>query len=298
MLNLKWITKTAYLALCCLLAMVAVQATPLTTEQIIAVDWHEGDKQLAGASRSYSYAAAYISWPDDQMGVWIDQKQVFMGTYPFAQQQISRSKTGKPVSWDVTNLVNRIINTELTDVDLLLRSQDGKGSSLFHSKESDLSKAPRLVITTTTGKKTVITAEMDSYLDSTTFRSLGHSKTLKAGGRNVSLLRFAKPKLAINEKIVTAQLQLTVSKQFGATDVGVFWLAQPAPQPTILTDFSERQIIFREDFAERNWSSNWSSLDRRSLVERVNAPERPDNYALKVEFNPKQNLAQIGRAHV
>ncbi|WP_372628141.1 hypothetical protein, partial [Arsukibacterium sp.] len=151
MLNLKWMIKTAHLALCWLVAMGAVHATPLTTEQIIAVDWHEGNKTLAGASRSYSYAAAYVSWPDDEMGAWIDQNLVFMGKQPFARQQVSRADTGKAVSWQLSSMVQQIVSTSQPTIDLLLHSQDSGGTSHFHSKEADNNKAPSLTIRTSAG---------------------------------------------------------------------------------------------------------------------------------------------------
>ncbi|WP_152663015.1 polysaccharide lyase [Arsukibacterium ikkense] len=291
MLNRNWRIKLASWVTLCLLPCNMVLATALATEQIIAIDWHEGDKQLSGASRNYSYAAAYINWPDDQMGAWIDKNMQFLGEQPFARQQISRAHIGKTVNWPLTDLISHIISTEHPAIDVILHSKASQGTSHFYSKEADSSKAPRLMLTTSLGNRITSIAIMDTYLDSSTFRSLGHSKTLRASAHNLTLLRFNKPKLLANEYIVNAELQLTLSKQFGASDIGVFWLAQPASTPARLAEFKPEQIIFNEDFANRNWASNWSSLDRRSRVERVAAPTRPNNYALKVEFNPEQNLA-------
>lgn len=291
MLNLNWISKLSNLVAFSLFLNCTVLANSLLPEQIVAVDWHEGDKALAGASRSYSYAAAYVSWPEDEMGAWIDQNLVFMGKQPFARQQVSRADTGKAVSWQLTAMVQQIASVSQPTIDLLLHSQDSGGTSHFHSKEADNNKAPTLTIRTSAGNQFTLPAVMDTFLDPSTFRSLGHSKTLRTSSKNLTLLRFEKPKLPVGEHIIVAELQLTLKKQFGASDIGVFWLAQKNKQHAKLADFTAQQIIFREDFAERNWSSNWSSLDRRSLIERVNAPERPDNYALKVEFSPEQNLA-------
>jgi hypothetical protein len=291
MLNLNWLSKIAGLVTLCMLPLMTAVAVPLTTDQIIAIDWHEGDKELEGASRTYSYAAAYISWPEKQMGAWIDKNIVFLGNQAFAEQRISRAQTNKTVSWQVTGLVKQIISTKHPAIDLILRSQDSQGTSLFYSKESDNNKAPSLTITTSAGNTITTSAIMDTYLDQSTFRSLGHSTTLKTGNRNLSLLRFTIPLLSANEHITAAELHLTVKKQFGFTNIGIFWLAQPATAATVLDRFSAEQIVFREDFADRNWEAKWSSLDRRSQAERVSAPHRPDDYALKVEFNPEKNLA-------
>jgi hypothetical protein len=216
---------------------------------------------------------------------------VFLGNQPFAEQLISRAQTNKPVSWQVTGLVTQIINSKQPVIDFILRSHDGKGTSVFHSKESDSNRAPTLTITTSAGNVIKTTAVMDTYLDDSTYRSLGHSSTLKAGSRNLSLLRFAMPTLSAKEHVAEAELQLIVKKQFGSSNIGVFWLARPATTTKILPEFTTSQIIFRENFSERNWAANWSTLDRRSRSERVPSPARPDNYALKVEFNPAQNLA-------
>ncbi|MDX1538460.1 polysaccharide lyase [Arsukibacterium sp.] len=291
MLNQKSIVKLARLLVLCLLPVAAINAAPLSPEQITAVDWHEGDKQLAGASRSYSYAAAYISWPGPQMGVWIDKNMQFLGEHPFDQQRISRAQTNKLVSWQVTGLVQHIVSTKQPAIDLILRGQDTQGTSLFHSKESAENKGPTLTISTSAGRSITLTANMDTYLDESTFRSLGHSKTLKAGTSNLSLLRFTIPALTADEQITAAELKLIVKKQFGTSNIGVFWLAQPLTTTKVLAPFPTQKIVFQEDFSNRNWAANWSSLDRRSLAEQAKAPQRPDNIALKVEFNPEQNLA-------
>ncbi|WP_290610853.1 polysaccharide lyase [Arsukibacterium sp. UBA3155] len=291
MLNLNWRSKIAVLVALSLFCSLPLSASSLTAEQIVAIDWHEGNDNLEGASRSYSYAAAYISWPDEHMGAWIDQNSVFLGNKAFAEQRISRAQTNKQVSWQITALVKQISSTTQPNIDLLLHGKDSKGTTVFHSKESDISQAPTLIITTNSGAIIKTTTLMDSYLDESTFRSLGHSKNLKAGERNLSLLRFPVPKLPAGERIGSAELQLTVKKQFGSSNIGVFWLARPATKADVLPEFTKNQIIFNEDFSERNWAANWSSLDRRSLSDRVPAPTRPDNYALKVEFNPAQNLA-------
>lgn len=292
MLNQKWITKLSGLfIIVAALIINPVFASSLEPAEIVAVDWHEGDKQLSGASRSYSFAAAHLSWPDEQMGVWLDQNLALFGEQPFARQQISRAHTGKPVSWQITELVKSINTSKLPVIDLLLHGQQSQGNSVFHSKESDNSKKPTLTITTSAGQTITIPVAMDTYLDSSTFRSLGHSKHLKAGSANVTLLQFHKPKLAADETIISAELQLTLKKQYGAGDIGVFWLAQKSKQQAQLPDFTKQQIIFNEDFSDSNWAANWSNLDRRSLIEQARAPQQPDNIALKVEFNPSQNTA-------
>ncbi|WP_213999920.1 hypothetical protein [Arsukibacterium sp.] len=291
MLNQKWIVNVSCLLLLWLLPIEAAQATPLAPAQIIAVDWHEGDKKLSGAGRSYSYAAAHLSWPEQQMGAWVDSNMVFLGKQAFAKQQINGSQQGQSVTWQVTELVRRIVNSDHQAIDLLLHGQESKGNSVFHSKESANNKAPKLIITTSTGNTIESSAAMDTYLDSSTFRSLGHSKNLKAGRQNVVLLQFNKPNLTADETIVSAELQLVLKKQYGSGDLGVFWLAQQRHKPAKLAEFTTKQIIFKEEFSDSNWAANWSSLDRRSLAEQAKAPQRTDNTALKVEFNPAQNTA-------
>ncbi|WP_046553622.1 polysaccharide lyase [Arsukibacterium sp. MJ3] len=291
MWNLNWRINLSYLTAICLLLPGNVLAAPLTQDNIIAIDWHEGNKQFEGASRSYSYAAAYISWPSEQMGAWVDSNMLFLGKHPFARQQINHVQKNQLVNWQVTTLVKSIAGSGQPTIDILLQGIESTGTTNFHSKESDNNKAPTLIITTSAGNTLKTIALMDSFLDSSTVRSLGESKNLKVGSQNVGLLRFDMPKLALNEHIEAAELQLIVKKQYGASDIGVFWLAQQRQPVSVLTDFTDKKIIFTEDFSSRNWEDKWSILDRRSRVERVAAPNRPEDYALKVEFNPEQNLA-------
>ncbi|MBV2127704.1 polysaccharide lyase [Arsukibacterium indicum] len=291
MLSQNWIIKFASLLAFCLLPLSAVSASSSPDQKFVAVDWQEGDKKNEGASRSFSYAAAYISWPGEQMGAWVDANMEFMGEQPFARQQISHARKDQVISWQVTELVQQIIAAGHPAIDLVLRGIDSDGTSNFHSKESDNNKAATLIITTSAGKTLQTTAAMDSFLDSSTFRSLGQSKNLKAGSKNIGLLRFNMPALNSGEQVTKATLELTIKKQFGSSDIGVFWLAKPATNTSELKAFLPRQLIFTEQFSDNNWLANWSSLDRRSNAERVQAPLRPNNYALKVQFNPEQNLA-------
>ncbi|MDX3772879.1 hypothetical protein QE250_01980 [Chromatiaceae bacterium AAb-1] len=259
----------------------AQQAEPLL--------WHEGTARLTGATRQHSYGAAWLQWPADTMGSWFDRNRQYLGNTAYSVAEITVSKTPYTVTWPLATLVNQI--QPRMPLDLLLRNQPGAtGSTEFYSKEQG-SFAPQLRLITSNQREIRLNAVMDTYLDNTTYRSLGDRKILKSGPSNVLLLQFAIPALEDNEQITSATLQLYTAKQYGNNQVGVYLLAQPVTPDNTQSPLNNSTLLFREDFSERRWAARWHDISPRNLAERTPAPQRPEQYALKISFSPRYNLA-------
>lgn len=251
--------------------------------------WHEGTDKLPGATWQYSYSAAKLAW-QQPMGSWFDSKQQYLGNSAYSEADAAVSKTPYLLNWQLQPMLAQQQIKPGQKLDLLLRNQPGsKGTTEFYSKEQN-SLPPQLKLIT--NKRTIsLDATMDTFLDKSTFRSLGTRPQLKVGPANVALLQFAIPLLAEGEQLTNASLQLETYRQYGANRIGVYLLAEPEDKPTDPPLTASNHIVFSEDFSNRRWSSRWHDISARNRAERVTAPQRPEQQALKVNFTPSQHLA-------
>lgn len=273
--------KTNWLA-SCLLVFGTAQAQPQ------AVIWHEGTADIRGATNRFSYHQAYIEW-QTPMGDWYDKAGQYLGDVPFSAMQIM-ARSDNWQSWDLSALLLTIKATP--QLDLLLRLQPGSsGNVLFASKEQGYKLAPALVLEFTDSRRQRLNASMDSFLDPTTYRHLGTRDSLRVSNKNHTLLAFDLNGIDMTQ-LKSARLELHRLRQSGTPEIGIYLLQQPTMQTPSYPAKLAESSFFTEDFSRWNWQLNWQGSGHRNRMKRVAAPARPNGqYALKVSFSTKQNLA-------
>ena len=239
-------------------------------------DWTEGAKDKAsGATRDYYNRAASLIWKN-RMGDWRDADNVAQGDKPYSVTTLIDDDTSKYVEWDVTKPVQEWMAGVYPNKGLLLRAVSLKGTHKFRSREySDASQRPLLIITTEQGEVN-ISPEADTYLDSSTYRSLGNMEELAVSGSLNMLLRFDLSDLAPNTIIKSAVLRMyTFAPQYSKADIGVFradsgevdnvdsseqhfgLASQYKHDRNIIKD---PDVIFFADFESSDWKDEWSEV--------------------------------------
>ncbi|NRQ42015.1 hypothetical protein HRH59_05455 [Rheinheimera sp. YQF-2] len=252
------------------------------------VIWHEGTKDIRGATQRYSYHEAFIEW-QTPMGDWYDKAGNYRGDLPFSMLNTDQASDDW-LRWDLTAMLQQLPPQQ--ELALLLRSQpDSDGYVLFASKEKNFRLAPSLVLEYQNGDRSRLSATMDSYLDTSTHRSLGQRKTLKISEQNPVLLRFDLSNTA-SRPLKSAILELHRERQSGSPHIGVYQLQQPALISPAYPAQLATQAVFTEDFSQPRWAAQWQDISPGSQMTRVAAPARePGLYALKVSFTTQRNVA-------
>ncbi len=251
-----------------------VASAGLTEALAARNDWAEGTPgQPNGASRDYYNRAGLLKW-DHRLGDWRDAKNVAQGDAAYATATLSDDDTARFVQWDVTNLVRQWVQRKFQNQGMFLRGIEGQGSYHFRSRQySEPGRRPRLVITTPDGTMT-LTPEADTYLDPSTYRSLGDSDTLKVTiNSNHALLRFDLGKIAQGTQIAEALLRLYTHAQYGGGTMvaGVFRCRQghelPEKPPVLglaskypgdRSIATDTDVVFATGFESKDWSDEWT----------------------------------------
>ncbi|WP_333609507.1 polysaccharide lyase, partial [Arsukibacterium sp.] len=275
MLKINWLLS----ALLCSVGVLA-QSQPVL--------WHEGTKDIRGATNRYSYHQAYIEW-QTPMGDWFDKNGHYLGDAPYSLLQVD-AKADNWLIWDLNTLIPHISTT--AQLDLLLRLQpNSSGHLMVASKEQGYQVAPSLVLEFNDKKRMRINAVMDTYLDTSTYRHLGGRNTLRVSEKNPLLLAFDLSQID-RAKLSAVKLELHRQRQSGTPAIGVFLLRQPTMEDPVYPAQLAEHSIFNEQFTRSNWMTDWQDLAPRSNIERVQAPAHSSaSHALKVSFSTRQNLA-------
>ena len=190
--------------------------------QIQLNNWAEGAPGTDnGASRDYYNRAARLRWANF-MGDWADATDQPQGDTPFSTALVSGVNSW--ISWDVTNLVELWRTGTFSNQGFFLRNIAGNLSLNIRSKEfSDTSFAPQLEIIQN-GESTILPLIADTYLDETTFASLGDSQRLRISGARPTLVRFDLGGLEEGTPVESATLKLYAyeSSGSGTATIGVF----------------------------------------------------------------------------
>ncbi len=240
--------------------------------------WAEGGPEKKdGASRDYYNLGARLAWKNF-MGDWIDATGMCQGLSPYSQAFIKDSDSTQKVEWDVTDLVKEWLSGKIKSQGFFLHAVAGKGSYHFWSREykKERQYTPRLAILTDKGKQIVIEAEADTYLDSSTYQSVGgKSDVLILEGepkiKNI-LIRFSLEGISA-QSFKSASLVLTTFAQYGSSNIliGIF-RSDPGGnffpediQLGIAYNYSQDQgiinnkdVIFAADFEAKNCLKKWS----------------------------------------
>ncbi len=238
-------------------------------------DWVEGSSERAdGATRDYYNRAARLKWKN-YMGDWADRNNKAQGAAAYGVFTLEDNDTAGFISFDVTNLVKEWIKGRVQNQGMLLRGIEGKGSFRFRSREyGDPAKRPRLLITT--GKKVItLPPAADTYLEPSTYRSLGDAETLKITmGSSTTLLRFDVRAVKEGTQITGATLRLFTFAQYGGKKMtaGIFRctpgqvVVDSPPLSGLASHYkndkgieSDPAVLFSADFESDDWAARWSS---------------------------------------
>ncbi|MBN1418708.1 MAG: DNRLRE domain-containing protein [Planctomycetes bacterium] len=229
-------------------------------------DWAEGSPDgQDGATRDDYNRAGRLAW-HHLLGDWRDAEDAEQGADPYAIARIDDDDRTKPVEWDVTALVRQWVSGAQPQQGFFLRAL--KGTFRFHSREAaDEALRPSLVISTA-GENVAMAPEADTYLDRSTYRSLGRAEVLVAGH---VLLRFPIGRIPAGTKIERATLRLHTFAQYGDGEVAVFRCRQGhslppcEPRPGLAAGYpddakigEDPAVVFASDFESASWREEWT----------------------------------------
>ncbi len=169
------------------------------------------------ATWQYFNAEARLAWSEPG-GNWLDRQGVINGNEPFRTLTIKQSRKPQSIAIDLGEFKDDIINPSGNIIIHLKAS--GRGL-LFTSLESELlSHRPYLLVKDFNGDQNHAFATVDTYLDNSTVKSLGHKLHLKASNRQNVFISFS---LDIPPSAIQSMtLNLTTTKQYENTMVSVY----------------------------------------------------------------------------
>lgn len=271
--------------------------------------FHLGD-DAAGPSCAYFTTMGHLTWTRSG-GDWLDSAGQLHGNRPFAKQRIDSPRAGRQaVVWDITELAQMWQSKSLSNHGLLLVAQAAKPTGVvsFHSRESsDPTARPLLMLEYSDGRKMQLSPVADSYLDCSSWASLGHLRDIKVGEGQSTFLRFVLPEGPAT--LLKANLSLVTDRRYGAgVDVGVFRLAPSFARDSEKTQMglasrfhldegidSDPDVVFSTGFESFAWLLAWSYFSPRSNAETMDSDdqrkfEKLSGNALRVRFVKGRSL--------
>ncbi len=240
-------------------------------------DWAEGTQALAdGATRDYYNRAGHLEW-ENYLGDWRDADNASQGPRAYSSADIQNDNSSRYIQWDVTQLVQAWMDGTFANQGFFLHAVSGDSVVDFRSREyADPLQRPELIVTTGQGELTLAPVA-DTYLEPSTYRSMGDAERLRLrlGGSN-ALLRFDLGAVAAGTQITSAMLRLYTYEQYDGGNIvaGVFRCAQGEavasadPIAGIAAGYTDDQgieghpdVIFATGFESANWQAEWSSAN-------------------------------------
>lgn len=225
-----------------------------------------------GATRDFRSFDARISW-NRPLGDWQDRDGKLHGDNPYTVSTIGDAITDNVAYLDVAALVRQWVSGDIEYSGFFIRGIRGTSSVLFSTREGG--RAPTLTIQTSDGYYS-IEATADTYLDASTFKSLGGLGTMTVSTGQSALIGFDLDSIPRTAVIRKAVLALAVDKMFGGQSLvlGVFRVASTEPGTGTAADNAglsaayhadagigaDADVIFAEGFADANWKTHL--LDR------------------------------------
>lgn len=233
-------------------------------------DWAEGTPGVPnGATRDYYNRAGFLPW-DNYMGDWIDASSVAQGGDAYVTITVVDDDSARYEEWDVTTLVGEWVDGSIQNKGFFLHATGGGGTYNFRSREHTVaSERPELVVTA--GSTVTLSPEADTYLETSTYQSMGDSDMLRISDTNNALLRFDLS--SVTGTVTQATLRLFTYEQYGSgtIDIGVFRCNQghdepPSdPIPGIAAGYEEDEgigsdpdVFFFADFETGDGSDGWT----------------------------------------
>lgn len=154
-------------------------------------------------------------------GDWVDAGGVAQGSKAFRTAYLSDTNTKKQVTMDVTSLVKNWGSSSVYR-GILIRSLGSSSTDVFSSREGVAS--PTLVIKYADGTMNTLRPQADSGLQCPWVSPIGTSASMTLKSSQNIVLRFGAQR---RSDVVSAQLTLTSTAQYGSTTVGAFQMVQP-----------------------------------------------------------------------
>ena len=242
-------------------------------------DWAEGAEGLSdGASREFFNSAGKLKWKNF-LGDWRDANNVEQGGKAYAIKTVVDNDRGVYVEWDVTTLVEEWLSNRFQNQGFFLRAVRG-GAIHFNSREhANKDQRPQLIIQTANGDM-VLEPVADTYVDASTYRSLGYEEILSVvESMSNTLIRFDLNKIGQPKRVLRATLKLYSPEQYGTTDVALYRCAQEAVPSTqnpisgLAANYpndsgieNDPDVLFFADFQSNDWAGRWSLGQSLSTV--------------------------------
>lgn len=261
-----------------------------------------------GATCDYHNYGGLVRWRHRQ-GDWRDATGTPQGSKPYAETSAKPADDGRVVAFDVAELVREWLEGRSVNDGFLVHvlGSAGSGAVLVHSREAlDAAWRPQLVVVHSGGTERMLPVA-DTTLDCSTYTSLGTRATLAAATDRRLLVQF--DLRALPKQIDAATLELTVSKAYGSTTLGVFAIDAPTsaravakPEPGLAARYRRDRGIERDPavlmatgFESSSWQRVWSYVHPRSVTELVRSGsplgfEPLQGAALRVGIPAGQNL--------
>lgn len=241
----------------------------------------------AGPTCANFVSMGFLAW-DHAGGDWTDATGKLYGETAFATELVHVSQARQVVDFDITGLIQNLLDTRQTQATVMLRVKPDSRSGIveFHSREStDVVARPILKLIWSGGSQTRLSAAADTTLDCSTVYSLGALSNLKVGKSQNAVLRFDIPKPS--EKLLKAVLLLVSDKQYaGTTTIGLYRVSPPYERVMGETKYGiasgflgdvgiekHPDVYFATGFENFAWIANWRYYDPRSNAESVVADE-------------------------
>ena len=258
-----------------------------TTVAAAPNDWAEGTPgKDNGATRDYYNRAGQLEWKH-KLGDWRDANDIAQGDAPCAAATVTAAHQGKFAEWDVTPLVRDWLGGKHQNQGFFLRAVGGQGTRAFGSREqADAALRPQLVLAGDKGTLT-LAPEADTYLDGSTYRSLGNADNLKVSSApQHALLRFDLAGAGKLGKVSKAVLRLHNLAHPGGKPltVGVFRCAQghdaPGEEPRLGLAAQypgdrgiskDPAVLFATGFEAADWAKEWSQVAPRERLRTLDA---------------------------
>ena len=242
-----------------------------TSQNSVAITWNDGS---GGATRDYYSAAAKLPW-DKKLGDWRDANDEVWGEAPYATVKLMPNSP-KSFSFNVKSLVSAWQKGKYKNKGFYLRGTAGGVADLYSKEFPQKNSRPQLYIETE-GKKILLEPISDTFLDTSTVKSLGGRQTLKVSRGQPVLIIFDISRLMKNEVVKKAELRFTIKKVYGSyIKVGIFRLDQ-APYASKTTSImkgvaekypldknisSDQNVYFATGFEDYWWKNDWKNGGR------------------------------------
>ena len=176
-----------------------------------------------------------------------------------------------------------------------LRAQNPRGKIVFCSREHpDTKRRPTFVVVGEKGTKR-FSPVADTFLTKSTYRAQGLSNQLVVSGSpENTLIRFDLAALNKMGRISRATLRLFSTRQYGATQIGVFRCSQghdlppsePIPglaawYPNDAGITSHADVIFATGFESEQWPEEWTYAGKMDVIAPVSADDKRQFQPLK-----------------